>query len=47
MAEIDDILRDIRLFRRTASDEGFDKLLGALVAAAGTARQAVAGKPRP
>jgi len=33
MAEIDDILRDIRLFRRTASDEGFDKLLGALVAA--------------
>jgi hypothetical protein len=52
MAEIDDILRVIRLFRRTASDEGFDKLLGALVAAlkkaaAGTARQAVAGKPRP
>ena len=33
MAEIDDILRNIRLFRRTASDEGFDKLLGALVAA--------------
>ena len=52
MAEIDDILRNIRLFRRTASDEGFDKLLGALVAALRRPPpeprvKAVAGKPRP